>query len=432
MPLVISAMQEDKALAAMLSAIYGRTPNLHLVVAAELSAFKINAGPYGLVDPMPTICDMRDVRVSWSTLLLSPTSWDSRSGVRSCIGQLNFCPMPEFVVTLLAFANLVQVNTQSVINRLQIMEQKSALMNASVKEGRRLSLQPESLLAFDETVSTETLDGSEAKPSDEIESLSESSPGVEVSRSDVELVAVRDDLSSLMEQFDQRRRDLASATSNVILLKSSASPLTVKQKLILKKDEQALPALQSALDTTQARLFDVMRALVAEKNDALAAADQCRLQLQRMQAAQDEPRQLEMLRLPTDDRACIRYSESATRSSQSLAESEALPLEVFDFELFSDGLFSLKWRPQKGCFKNGKLWSGSSHESILGRMLVCSQEKDKQHNFLCSDCVVDEAATSHFGREHVLKFRTESDTKGHVFAFETASARGNCLAQFKS
>jgi len=127
----------------------------------------------------------------------------------------------------------------------------------------------------------------------------------------------------------------------------------VKQKLILKKDEQALPALQSALDTTQARLFDVMRALVAEKNDALAAADQCRLQLQRMQAAQDEPRQLEMLRLPTDDRACIRYSESATRSSQSLAESEALPLEVFDFELFSDGLFSLKWRPQKGCFKNG-------------------------------------------------------------------------------
>jgi hypothetical protein len=161
-PLVISAMQEDKAFGShALCDFYGRTPNLHLVVAAELSAFKINAGPYGLVDPMPTICDMRDVRVSWSTLILSPTSWDSRFGVRSCIGQLNFCPMPAFVVTLLAFANLVQVNTQYVINRLQIMEQKSAHMNASVKESRRLSLQPESLLAFDETVSTETLDGSE-------------------------------------------------------------------------------------------------------------------------------------------------------------------------------------------------------------------------------------------------------------------------------
>jgi hypothetical protein len=440
-PLVISAMQGDNGLAAILSAIYGRTLNLHLVVAAELSAFKVNAGPYGLVDPMPTICDMRDVRVSWSTVLLSPASWDYRSGVRSCIGQLYFCPIPEFVVTVLAFANLVQVNTQSVINRLQIMEQKSAYINSSVREGRRLSLQPQS------------------KPLNEIKSLSGSSPQVEVSRSDVDLVVNGDDLSAameqfdqrrrdlafdvdlvvngddlnaLMDQFDQRRRDLASATTNVILLKSSTSPLTVKQKLILKKNEQALSALQNALDTTQTRLFDVMRALVAEKNDALAAADQCRLQLQGMQAAQDELLHLRALRPLTDNRACIRDSESATLSSQSSAESQVLPLEVFDFELFSDGLFSLQWRPQKGCFQNGKLWSGSSRESIFGRMQACSKEKDKQHNFLCLDCVVDEAATYHNGREHVLKFRTESDSKEHVFAFETASALGKCLAQFKS
>ncbi len=266
---------------AMLSAIYGRTPNLHLVVAAELSAFKVNAGPYGLVDPMPVICEMHDVRLSWSTILLSPTSWDSRSGVRSCIGQLKFCPMPEFVVTILAFMSLIQVNTESVMNRLQIVEQKTAHI-------RRLSLKPEpqSNLDAPETVSNEILDAAHFPASHETESLKGSS-SQPVTRF-VEVAAGCDDLSSLLEQFDQRRRDLASATSSVVLLKSSAAPLTVKQQLILKRDEKELLDLQTSCDAIQTLLFDRVRALDAEKNRAVAAAEHYRTELQKVQAARDK------------------------------------------------------------------------------------------------------------------------------------------------
>ena len=282
----MNAIQEDKALAAMLSAIYGRTPNLHLVVAAQLSAFQVNAGPYGLVDPMPVICDMRNARVSWSTVLLSPTSWDSRSGVRSCIGEFKFCPIPEFAMTMLAFQNLVQANTRSLMNRLQIMEQKTALFNASVKDGRRLSLQPECLLPPAEDIaSAETRDSSEAQTL--VEGSAVAGASSQTAAGSVVASAVNSgDLPALL-QFDQCKQELAFATSKVLLLKSSTEPLTLKQKLMLKKDEEALPALQTAFDTSISHLFNQMRAFVAEKNDSLAAAESYRRELHSMQAARD-------------------------------------------------------------------------------------------------------------------------------------------------
>ncbi len=315
----------------MLSAIYGRTPNLHLVVAAELSAFKVNAGPYGLVDPMPVICEMRDVRLSWSTILLSPTSWDSRSGIRSCIGQLKFCPIPEFVVTILAFMSLVQVNTESVMNRLQIVEQKTAHINTSVKEGRRLSLKPEPQSNSDapETVSNETLDAAHFQldaeldaahfqASNETESL-KGSPSQPVTLFVV--AAGCDDLSSLLQQFDQRRRDLASITSSVVLLKSSAVPLTLKQQLLLKRDEKALMDLQISCDAIQTHLFDRVRALDAEKNRALTAAEHYRTELRKMQAARDNELQLQATSRPVSSHdASIR--DPSLSSSQSSASNE--------------------------------------------------------------------------------------------------------------
>ena len=276
-PLVINAMQEDKALAAMLSAIYGRTPNLHLVAAAQLSAFQVNAGPYGLVDPMPVICEMRNVRVSWSTVLLSPTSWDSRSGVRSCIGEFKFCPIPEFAITMLAFQSLVQADTRSLMNRLQVMK-------------RRFSLQPDCLPQPPEDIaSAETRVTSEAKPVVEGDAVAGASSQAAAS-ADAALAVCCGDLSmsALMAQFDQCRQELTSATSNVLLLKSYTDPLTLKQKLLLQKNEEELPALQAAFDTSQSRLFDHMKACVAEKNEALASAEEhYRRELQSMQAARD-------------------------------------------------------------------------------------------------------------------------------------------------
>jgi hypothetical protein len=123
---------------------------------------------------------------------------------------------------------------------------------------------------------------------------------------------------------------------------------------------------------------------------------------------------------------------SSPHLSQTSASSEApLHADVFDFEIFSNGLFTSKWRHQKGLFLSGKLWTGSSQQSIFGRIEDCSHEKDEQHNFHCKDCVFDEETTFHNGRDHALKFKTLSDSKDHVFVFETASDRQRCLAQFK-
>jgi hypothetical protein len=429
-------MQEDKALAALLSAIYGRTPNLHLVVAAQLSAFKVTSGPYGPVDPFPVVCDMRDVRVSWSTILLSPTSWDSRSGVRSCIGQLKFCPMREFVVTLLAFQSLVQINTKSVMNRLQIMEQKTAHINASVKEGRRLSIHHDCppTPAEPQITSSATLDRSGSKASDEMDADVGSSPQVAPQR-DADFVVGSDDVSTLLTQFDQCRRNLTSTTSNVLLLKSSTSPLNVKQQILLKKDEKALEDLQTALYTYQNHLFNRMKALVTEKNDALAAAQHYRSELDSIHAARGfEQLRLESMR--SFSGANLSVGESVSRLSQSSAASEsqdlpAFPVEIIDFELWSAGLFSQTWKAQKGTFHNGKLWTGSSYRSILERLQSCTPEKDKQHNFSVLDCVFDEKTTGFLGRSFVLKFMTQSDCKEHAFAFETATARDNFFARFK-
>lgn len=427
-------MQEDKALAAMLAAIYGRTPNLHLVIAAQLSAFEVTSGPYGNIDPFPVVCDMRDVRVCWSTILLSPTSWDSRSGVRSCIGQLKFCPMREFIVTLLAFQSLVQVNTQSVINRLQIMEQKTAHINASVKEGRRLSIQHDALATPDEpqAVSSATLNsvGAEAtkkKDSDDALSSQVTPPWL------AESVLCKDEMGSLLAQFDQCRRDLASATSSVIRLKSSTTPLTVKQQILLRRDEQALETTQSALEACQSQLFDRMRALFAEKNDALAVAQQYRSEIQSIQADHQQMR-LETLHSLSGTDASMDKTASLLSASSDASEPQdlpAFPVQVFDFEMWSAALFSQTWKPQKGTFHQRKFWTGSAYRSISERLLSCSQEKDKQHNFYLLDCLLDEKTTSFGGKEHVLKFTTKSDSKEHAFAFESAAAREICLAQFK-
>ncbi len=430
---MINAIQEDKAIAALLAAIYGRTPNLHLVVAAELSAFKVNAGPYGPVDPMAVVCEMRDVRVSWSTVLLSPTSWDSRSGVRSCIGYMKFCPMPEFVVTMLTFMNLVQINTQSVMNRLQIMEQKTAYINASVKEGRRLSLKPEPAFkpAGPDIISDETLDTANSAALKTTLPWDMSSPNL-ATRFVEDSRLGHDELSSLLEQFDQCRRCLASTTSNVVLLKASTSPLHENQLLTLKRDEKVLLDLQTSCDAFQTLLFDRVKALEAEKNRAVAEADNYRLELQKMHIARDHDLQFQATTNPasTSD-ASIRGSSTRLSRSSSSAETQQ-PVEIFEFELLSAGMFASKWRHQQGVFHSGKFWTGSSQQSIFGRIQSCSQEKDMQHNFHCLDCVFDEKTTFLNGKEHALKFKTLSDSKEHVLAFKTASAREKCLAQFKS
>jgi hypothetical protein len=436
-PLVISAMQEDKALAALLSAIYGRTPNLHLVIAAQLSALRVTSGPYGPVNPFPVVCDMRDVRVSWGTILLSPTSWDSRSGVRSRIGQLKICPMSEFVVTLLAFQSLVHLNTESVMNRLQIMEQQTAHINASVKEGRRLSVQHNVLPKPSEPQieCIAALDSAGAPTSNDMDSDVALSPQ-DAPQCDAEVAAGSDELSALMTQFDQCRRNLSAATCSVLLLKSSTSPLTVKQQILLKRDEKALTELQKAMDSYQSHLFDRMRALVIEKNEALAAVQNYRSEIQSIHAARGQ-QQVQLESSHFGRVANVSNENSLSRLSQASAASEsqdlpAFPIEIIDFELWSAGLFLQVWKPQKGTFHNGKLWTGSSYRSILERLQTCSPEKDMQHNFRCLDCVFDENTASFLGRQHVLKFMTQSDSKDHAFAFETASARDNFLARFKS
>lgn len=103
---------------------------------------------------------------------------------------------------------------------------------------------------------------------------------------------------------------------------------------------------------------------------------------------------------------------------------------MFDFEMFRDGVFSHTWKPQKGLFRNGVLWTGSSEESVFKRLKACTPDKDKQHNFHCLDCVFDEATFSHCGKDHVLLFKKESDSKQFIFAFPSASARLQCLEMF--
>jgi len=76
------------------------------------------------------------------------------------------------------------------------------------------------------------------------------------------------------------------------------------------------------------------------------------------------------------------------------------------------------------------LWTGSSDKSILGRIRVCSPDKDKQHNFRCLDFMRDEEPQAHSGREYALKFKTQSDSKEHIFAFASAAARDKCLQGF--
>jgi hypothetical protein len=111
-------------------------------------------------------------------------------------------------------------------------------------------------------------------------------------------------------------------------------------------------------------------------------------------------------------------------------EHQQPPEEVFDFEMSIDGMFSQKWKPQKGIFRDGRFWTGSSQNSINGRLQSCSLSKDKQHNFHCLDCIFEEESTSVNGKEHTLKFKSRSDSREHVFAFSSASARNKCLEGF--
>jgi hypothetical protein len=105
-----------------------------------------------------------------------------------------------------------------------------------------------------------------------------------------------------------------------------------------------------------------------------------------------------------------------------------LQAELFDLEIFANA----KWRRQKGTFHSGKFWTGSSPESIFERVQACSHEKDELHDFLSLGYVFHLEATSHNGKEYTLKFRTQSNSKEHFFAFGSASAWERCLAQFKS
>ncbi len=106
------------------------------------------------------------------------------------------------------------------------------------------------------------------------------------------------------------------------------------------------------------------------------------------------------------------------------------PEEMFDFEIFVDGRFSQTWKPQKGLFRNGVLWTGSSEKSIFKRLEACTPDKDKQHNFHCLDCVFDEGTISQGGKDHVLRFKKESESRQYCFAFSSASARLKCLEMF--
>ena len=108
---------------------------------------------------------------------------------------------------MLAFQNLVQANTRSLMNRLQIMEQKTALFNASVKDGRRLSLQPECLLPPAEDIaSTETRDSSEAQTL--VEGSAVAGASSQTAAGYVVASAVNSgDLPALL-QFDQCKQEL--------------------------------------------------------------------------------------------------------------------------------------------------------------------------------------------------------------------------------
>ena len=113
-------------------------------------------------------------------------------------------------------------------------------------------------------------------------------------------------------------------------------------------------------------------------------------------------------------------------------QPQQLQFEFFDFELFKDGMFSKKWKPQKGTFHNGTLWTGSSVESIIRRIQACSSEKDKQHNFICIDCECEKELTAHNGRDYTLTFKTQTDAKDHKFAFVSAAAADKYLEAFES
>jgi hypothetical protein len=176
-----------------------------------------------------------------------------------------------------------------------------------------------------------------------------------------------------------------------------------------------------------------MKAIMDERNDALAAADRYRGQLEKMQACRELARCEHETISGGDDstrNSSFRVSESCESSVAAAAQLDNAA--VFDFEYFNqDSLFSRKWRPQKAIFHNGKVFTGSSKESIFGRMQMCSREKDLQHNFKCSECVFDKDATARCGRDHVLVFTRRSHAAEHVFAFESSSAREKFLMQFK-